>query len=72
MRALLAADSCPSRCRRFTSCSSWGGTGPSIEGETEAQEGQSRAGVGIARSLAALGGTSAPAAVKPGASDSPL
>jgi len=23
MRAFLAADSCPSRCRRATSCSSW-------------------------------------------------
>lgn len=26
MRAFLAADSGPSRCRRSTSCSSWGGT----------------------------------------------
>lgn len=29
MRAFLAADSCPSRCRRSTSWLSWGGTGPS-------------------------------------------
>lgn len=28
MRVFLAADSCPSRCRRSTSCLSWGGTGP--------------------------------------------
>lgn len=31
MRAFLAADSCPSRCRRSTSCSSWGGTGPGYQ-----------------------------------------
>lgn len=28
MRAFLAADSCPSRCRRSTSCSSWVAQGP--------------------------------------------
>lgn len=31
MRAFLAADSCPSRCRRSTSFSSWGYTGPGYE-----------------------------------------
>lgn len=31
MRAFLAADSCPRRFRRSTSCSSWGGTGPGYQ-----------------------------------------
>ena len=34
MRAFLAADSCPSRCRRSTSCSSWGNTGSGYQDGT--------------------------------------
>ena len=57
MRAFLAADSCPSRCHRSTSCSSWVAQGlvtkmglhtaPQIvvQRRKQAQEGQSRAWV---------------------------
>lgn len=65
MRAFLAADSCPSRCRRSTSFSSWGYTGPGYEvgashppprghcadEETEAQEAQGMARAGSKVSL---------------------
>lgn len=61
MRAFLEADSCPSRCRRSTSCLSCGGTGHThqdraslpptsqsrcTDEETEAQGGQSRTQAG--------------------------